>query len=274
MGDIAWARGAKRIIGMLHLPALPGSPRCTRSLEDIEAAVLADARVLHTARFDACVIENFGDAPFHKDTLEPITIAAMTRLAVAVRRAFPDLVLGINALRNDAAAALAIATASGARFVRVNVHVGVTATDQGLVEGRAAQTLRLRDAWRSDVHIWADVHVKHGSSLSHADIAAEAEDAVRRGLADAVVVSGRATGDPTAIADVRRVRDLGLGVPVLVGSGSTADNVAEYLQCADGVIAGTWLKQQGRVENPVDAERARRFAAAAEAVRATAPGRG
>ena len=187
------------------------------------------------------------------------TIASLTRLACAVRTAVPELSLGINVLRNDARAALAIAAASGAAFIRVNVHVGATATDQGIVEGRAAETLRARAALGADVAIWADVHVKHGKSLAHESIADEAEDAVVRGLADALIVSGRGTGKETSEADVRAVRDLHLGVPIYVGSGVTVDNVGALLDVADGVIVGTALKTAGVTTNPIDDTRARRF---------------
>lgn len=249
----------KRLIGMLHAPPLPGSPRNVLPIHEIEAHVLADASAMQAAGFEAFLLENFGDAPFHKEQLEPVTLAALTRLAVAVRRDFPAASLGLNALRNDAAAAIAVATVVGAQFVRVNVHVGVTATDQGLIEGRAAETVRLRRALGSLVEIWADVHVKHGRNLSHPTIEAEAEDAVRRGLADALVVSGTGTGQPVAPDDLRRVARLQLGVPVYAGSGVGLENLESVLQHADGAIVGTSLKQQGETERPVDPERARRF---------------
>jgi hypothetical protein len=183
----------------------------------------------------------------------------MSRLAVAVRTEASALRLGINVLRNDAASALAIAFAAGADFIRVNVHVGATATDQGVIEGRAADTLRLRAALGADVAIWSDVHVKHGRSLAHPAIEGEAEDAVLRGLADALIVSGRATGEPASLDEVRRVKALDLGVPVYVGSGVTGENAREVLASSDGVIIGTALKEGGRTENPVDRERALRF---------------
>jgi hypothetical protein len=250
---------AKLLVGMLHLPPLPGSPLGRSSLAALEEQLLADTRVLSEAGFDAAILENYGDVPFHKDHVETVTVAAMTRLARSVGDSAGGMRLGINVLRNDAASALAIAFAVGAGFIRVNVHVGATATDQGVVEGRAAETLRLRAALAAEVEIWSDVHVKHGKSLAHASIENEAEDAVHRGLADALIVSGRATGAPASLDEVRRVRSLELGVPVYVGSGVTEENVREALACADGVIVGTALKREGRTANPVDRGRALRF---------------
>jgi membrane complex biogenesis BtpA family protein len=249
----------KLLAGMLHLPALPGSPLGRSSLDAIEDRVLADARVLAEAGFDAAILENYGDVPFFKDRVDPVTVASMSRLAVAVRAEASALRLGINVLRNDAASALAVAFAAGADFIRVNVHVGTTATDQGVIEGRAADTLRLRAALGTDVEIWSDVHVKHGRSLAHPSIEGEAEDAVLRGLADALIVSGRATGEPASLDEIRRVKALDLGVPLYVGSGVTSENAREILASSDGVIVGTSLKEGGRTANPIDRDRATRF---------------
>jgi uncharacterized protein len=257
------------LIGMVHLPALPGSPRHTLPMEVLEERAVAEARLLHGAGFDGCMIENFGDVPFHKEQVEPVTVAAMARVVALVTRALPGWRVGVNVLRNDARAALSVATACGARFVRVNVHVGATATDQGVAEGRAADSLRLRHALGAPVELWADVHVKHGRSLAHANIEAEAEDAVQRGLADALVVSGAGTGKPTDLDEVRRVAGLRLGVPVIVGSGATAESVATFLAIADGVIVGTALKKavivsrDSAAQAPLDTERVHAFVAAA-----------
>jgi membrane complex biogenesis BtpA family protein len=255
-----------QLVGMVHLPALPGSPRSELSIAAIEAASIGEARVLAEAGFDACIVENFGDAPFHGDAVEPITIAALTRIACSLRREFPELGLGINVLRNDASAALSIATASDSQFIRVNVHVGTTATDQGVLHGQAARTMRLRRALQAPVQVWGDVHVKHGRSLTHEQIEQEALDCVHRGLADALIVSGSGTGTETRLEDLQRVCALQLGVPVYVGSGITADNVQEYLGVADGVIVGTALKEGGRTLAPVDVERARSLVAKARKV--------
>ncbi len=248
----------KLLVGMLHLPPLPGSPRSRASLEAIEKELRAEASILAEAGFDAAIVENYGDVPFFKERVDPVTVASMTRLAASVRTS-GVLRLGINVLRNDAASALAIAFAAGGDFIRVNVHVGSTATDQGVIEGRAAETLRLRASLGADVEIWSDVHVKHGRSLAHASIEGEAEDAVLRGLADALIVSGRATGEPASLDEVRRVKALDLGVPIYVGSGVTEENVREVLADSDGVIVGTALKEGGRTTNLIDRERALRF---------------
>jgi membrane complex biogenesis BtpA family protein len=173
------------------------------------------------------------------------------------------LPLGVNVLRSDALSALAVAAATGARFVRVNVHVGAVVTDQGLLQSGAYDSLRYRRLLGLDIKILADVHAKHGMPLAPIPIEQEARDCVSRGLADGLVVSGTATGEPTSIEDLERVRRAAGAVPLLVGSGATEDTAARLLSVADGLIVGTALKRDGLVTNPVDPRRVRRLVAAA-----------
>jgi len=260
-GSLIYSRKemAKKLIGMVHLEALPGSPSARLPLEQIEERATAEAAILHEAGFDATIVENFGDVPFAKDDVASITVASMARIACSIRRTVPELGLGINVLRNDARAALAVAFACEAQFVRINVHVGATATDQGVIEGRAAETLRERMALRTGVEIWADVHVKHGKSLAHEDIADEARDAAERGMADALIVSGAGTGQETSLDELARVSGLELKAPIYVGSGVSADSVADFLRIADGVIVGSALKSEGIATNALERDRAMRF---------------
>lgn len=236
----------RAVIGMVHLQALPGAPGFAGDLDAVVARAVADASVLAAARFDAVMVENFHDTPFFKRDLPPVTVAALTRCALAVRDAAPDMPLGINALRNDGAAALGVAAATGARFIRVNVLCGAMVTDQGIIEGCAAELLRLRRALGVPVTILADVAVKHAAPLAALDPAQLARDTVYRGHADALVVSGSGTGRPTQPGDVASVRAACPGVPVLVGSGVTAETLGDY--DADAFIVGTALQKDGRVD--------------------------
>jgi membrane complex biogenesis BtpA family protein len=256
-------RLARTLIGMVHLPPLPGSPRWSGSMERATATALADARTLLDGGMDALLIENHGDAPFTPGRVEAATVAAMAVVVAEIRRAASGVPLGVNVLKNDARAALAIATAAGAQFIRVNVHAGAVVADQGIVQTDAYQTLRDRRLLDADVRLFADVQGKHAVSLAPVELELEARDLVHRGLADALVVSGRATGQATAIADLKRVRSAVPDVPVLVGSGVTADTVAELLSVADAAIVGTFLKRDGDVRQPVDPARVRQLVAAA-----------
>ena len=262
------------VIGMVHLPPLPGTPRATATaaatMERVVDRAAADAAALDRGGVDGVVVENFGDAPFVPDDVPKHTVAATTRAATAVADA-TDLPVGINVLRNDAAAAMSVAAAVGAAFVRVNVHTGARVTDQGLLEGNAHDTLQLRDRLDADVGVFADVDVKHSVPVSGAGDVESVADTVGRGLADAVIASGRGTGEPlaaSALGAVVEERDAaGVDAPVIVGSGVTAETIGTVLDVADGAIVGTALKEDGETTAPVDPDRVAALVARANEVR-------
>jgi hypothetical protein len=263
------------VIGMVHLPPLPGAPEAPDDgAAAMEAAVdraVGDATALDRGGVDGLVVENFGDAPFFPDDVPKHTVAAITRAATAVAAA-TDLPIGINVLRNDAAAAVSVAAAVGAAFVRVNVHTGARVADQGIVEGRAHDTIRLRERLGVGVDVFADTDVKHSAPLAPTGYSAESfADTTERGLADAVIASGSGTGEPIdddALREVVAERDRhGLDTPVLVGSGVRPATVADRLSVADGVIVGTALKRDAETTAPVDPDRVTDLVARADAAR-------
>jgi membrane complex biogenesis BtpA family protein len=251
-----------RLIGMVHLGPLPGSPSYRGEIDAVVAAAVLDARVLESAGFDGVIVENFGDAPFFADDVPKVTVAAMARAAADVRRAV-GIPVGVNVLRNDGLAAVAVAASSGASFIRINVLSGIMTTDQGTITGQAAAIARARRELTPDLWIMADVFVKHAVPPAGLSIEQAASDLARRGGAGAIIVSGDATGRPPGIALVRKVKAAAGDVPVYVGSGVTAGTAGRFLSAADGVIVGTSLKQRGVTTNPVAANRARAFVAAA-----------
>jgi len=253
---------ARPLVGVVHLVALPGAPAHRGGMARVIARAVSDARALVAAGVDALVVENYGDAPFWKDDVPHVTVAALTAAVLAVREAAGDTPLGVNCLRNDARAALSVAAVCGAAFVRVNVLTGAMLTDQGVVEGRAAEVLRLRAALCPDVRIAADVLVKHAVPLAPLDPARVAADLAGRGGADAVIVTGAHTGGAVDPDRVRAVRAAAGGKPVLLGSGLRADTVGELLPLADGAIVGSALERGGRAGNPVDPGRAAAVVAA------------
>lgn len=262
----------KPIIGMVHLRPLPGAPAATDSLTGVCEAAERDAERLAAGGVDGLMVENYGDTPFYPDDVPKHTVAAMTRVAATVKEAV-DCPIGINVLRNDAQAALSVAAAVEADFIRVNVHTGLKATDQGLIEGQAHETLRLREQLGVDVKILADLDVKHAAKISSGQsIADEFGDCVDRGHADGVIVSGDATGqqvDDDTLSEALTARQArGCGTPIFVGSGVTAKSVAEQLSVADGAIVGTALKEGGITTNPVSRERVEQFMDRVETVRA------
>lgn len=250
----------KTLIGVVHLLPLPGSPRWNGNLKSVLNRASVEAGVLQDGGAHGIIIENFGDTPFRTGRVEPETVAAMT-LAVHQLRSAVSIPVGINMLRNDAISALAVAVATGAEFIRINVHYGVMATDEGMVEGEAYATTRRRRYLNADVRILADVLVKHAAPIAaQSDIGLIAQETARRALADGLIVSGPATGQPTNSFDVSVVRRAVPDGFILVGSGINESNVWRILEHADGAIVGTSLKREGLVANPVDPNRVRRLA--------------
>ena len=247
--------GAKEIIGVVHLLPLPGSPGWKGDLDSVVDHALRDAEALAGGGVDGVIFENFGDVPFLGGPVGPETIAGMAVVIESVANSV-EAPFGVNVLRNDAAAALGLAYATGGEFIRVNVHTGAMVTDQGVIEGRAEDTVRRRSGLGAPVKLLADVLVKHAAPLGEQDIRDAAKAAVYRGLADGLIVTGDFTGEEADIGDVKAVKEVvGEGTPVLVGSGVTEGNIGAYLEWADGVIVGTSLKRDGVVSNPVDGAR-------------------
>lgn len=250
------------IIGVVHLLPLPTSPRWGGSLKTVLDRAEQEATALAAGGVDGIIVENFFDAPFPKDHVDPAVVSAMTVIIQRLQQMI-TLPIGINVLRNDAQSALAIASCVQAQFIRVNVWTGIMATDQGLIEGRAHELMRYRRELGSDVKIFADVLVKHARPLGSVNLTTAVQDTIERGLADAVILSGWATGDPPNLEDLELARDAAEGTPVFVGSGADWENVPQMMQVADGVIVSSSLKRQGKRENSIDPIRVSRFVEAA-----------
>jgi uncharacterized protein len=208
------------------------------------------------------MLENFGDTPFFPGRVPPYVVAHLTAIAVEIRRRF-SLPLGINVLRNDGLSALAVAHASGAEFIRVNILSGARLTDQGIIQGIAHNLLRERKLLGAErVRIFADVNVKHSTPLGDRPLAEEVADTIQRGGADAVIVSGHGTGQPTDEVELHQVHKAAGDTPVLVGSGVCSQTVDQLSKFADGYIVGSAIKQDGLVTGPIDLVRVRELIAA------------
>jgi uncharacterized protein len=249
-----------RLIGMVHLGPLPGSPAYDDAFRGVIERAVHDADTLATAGFDAVIVENYGDAPFFADDAPKITVAAMAVVVEAVREI--GVPVGVNVLRNDALAALSVAAATGASFIRVNVLSGTMFTDQGPIVGKAADVARFRSAHCPQVAVMADVFVKHAVPPAGLGVVEATRDLAERSGADAIVVSGPATGAPADLDELTAVTDA-TELPVYVGSGVTADSVGETLKIAAGVIVGSATKPGGDASAAVDPGLARALVAAA-----------
>jgi len=253
----------KPLIGMIHLLPLAGSVAYVKGSSSATlGAALRDLYALESGGADAAIVENLGDAPYAVNA--PRETIAMMSIIVHQVVEKAHIPIGVNVLRNDGLAAIAIAAATGATFVRVNVFCGVAFADQGMIEGQARDLHWLRRDLGTETKILADVHVKHAA---HPTSIEEAAIDTGRNGADALIVSGIATGRRTSPGDLQAVKSVA-SLPVLVGSGVRIDNVSTYRD-ADGFIVGTVLKENGVIGAPVDVERVR---ALADAVASLRPG--
>jgi membrane complex biogenesis BtpA family protein len=227
-------------------------------MDEVVETAAEDARLLVECGFPALLVENFGDAPFYPDHVPPETIAAMTAAVAAVRQS--GVPLGVNVLRNDALAALGVAAATGAEFIRVNVLTGVMYTDQGAITGRAADVQRRHAVLCPNVEVWADVMVKHATPPPGLDAAQAAENTVERGLADALIVSGSGTGVVPDLTEAKLVREaVPANTRLVIGSGATPDNINALAGVADTIIVGSSIKVGGDITKRPDPLRAREF---------------
>lgn len=250
------AAGRAALIGMVHLAPLPGSPGWRGAMGPILDAAERDADALLEGGCDALLVENMGDLPYLKGRVPPETVAAM---ALAVERvARRGLPVGVQVLAGANREALGVAVAAGARCVRVEGFAYAHVADEGLIDACAGPLLRARHALGAAVAVWADVQKKHAAHALTGDLglADLAHGAVFCG-ADALIVTGKATGAATARADVEAAA--GAGRPVIVGSGVTPDDAAALGAVADGLIVGSWLKVGGDWRAPVDVDRVRRL---------------
>jgi uncharacterized protein len=258
-------RVPRALIGVVHVRALPGSPSSRDGVEAIAEGAVGEARLYDAAGFHALMIENTHDRPYLKGSVGPEITAAMAVIGCEVRRAVP-LPLGIQLLAGANAEAVAVAQACGAAFVRAEGFVFAHVADEGIIESAAGALLRYRRAIGAEhVRIFVDVKKKHAAHAMTADVdIVETAKAAEFFLADGVIVSGVATGQPADPEEVRAVSQT-IGIPTLVGSGITAENVGRY-SGADALIVGSWIKREGVWSNDLDPGRLQTLARAFSAL--------
>lgn len=251
----------KVVIGVVHLSPLPGAPRYDgEAVEAIYQRGLDDARSYLDGGCDGVIVENHGDIPFAKpDDIGPETAAYMAVISDRIRREFGKPV-GINVLANAAIPALAIASASGAGFIRVNQWANAYVANEGFVEGESGRAARYRARLRANgIRVFADAHVKHGA---HAIVADRPVEELVKDLvffdADAIIATGQRTGHAADLSYISTIKEAA-GLPTLVGSGVTPDNANDILGIVDGVIIASALKHDGVWWNQVDPARVKTF---------------
>jgi membrane complex biogenesis BtpA family protein len=250
---------AKPVIGVIHVAALPGTPRGGAAVSEIVESAVAEARIYRDGGVDGIILENMHDTPYERGGVGPEITAAMTAVACAVR-AETDFPLGIQILAGANMEAMAAAHAAGLDFIRAESFAFAHVADEGIIESSAAKLLRYRKLIGADrIQVWADIKKKHAAHAITADVSlGETAEAVQFMRGNAVIVSGSATGKPPSGDDVREAK-AHCTIPVLLGSGINEQNVDQFFSDADGFIVGSSLKQDGQWERTVDAERIAQF---------------
>jgi hypothetical protein len=250
----------KPLVGVIHVGALPGTPRSRAGVGELTDAAVREASAYRDGGVDALMIENMHDVPYLRGSVGPEVVAAMAVVGRAVKSE-SKLPVGVQILAGANVEALAVAHAAGLDYVRVEAYTFAHVADEGLIESSAAELLRFRRKIGADgVRVWADVKKKHASHAITADVTlGETAAAVEFMSGDAVIVSGNATGEPPSAADVREAKSH-CRLPVLLGSGVTVENVPEFYDTADGFIVGSYFKEGGLWSNTVERARVERLA--------------
>ncbi|MDZ4181389.1 MAG: BtpA/SgcQ family protein [Candidatus Cloacimonadaceae bacterium] len=249
----------KPIIAMLHVQALPGTPKQRLSMPQIIDGMLAEASLYQEHGLDAMMIENMHDVPYANRCVGGEIVSAMSVLARELRREC-DLPLGIQILAGANKAALAVAHATGLDFIRAEAFVFAHVADEGIMNADAADLLRYRKyLGAEEIDIFTDIKKKHCSHAITADLGiSEIAAAAEFFLSDGVIVTGSSTGKACAEEDLIAVRS-GCGLPILVGSGITAQNLASYWDLADAFIVGSHFKIDGLWSNALSPQRLAAF---------------
>ncbi len=256
-----WTPPPGTLIGMVHLHALPGTPRAGESVAEIAARAARETAILIDAGFDAIMVENMHDLPYLRRTVGPEVVAAMTMAVAAVVDAAGDRPVGVQVLAGANREAISIAHATGARFIRAEGFAYAAVADEGLLEEADAGPLlrHRRNMGADDVAIWADVRKKHSAHAITGDLVlADLVSGHEFMGADAVIITGSHTGQAVSLHDLAAARQAS-PLPVAVGSGATPQSLPELLEHATAVIVGSGLKIDGCWSNDIDPARAHAF---------------
>jgi len=249
----------KPVIGVIHVGALPGTPRGSKSVAELVKEAKEEARVYRECGIDGVIIENMHDVPYLKGEAGPEIVAAMTAIGVEVKSEC-QLPVGIQILAGANIEAMAVAHAAGLDFIRAEGYAYAHIADEGLIEASAAKLLRYRKMIGAErVQVWADVKKKHSAHAITADVSlGQTAETVEFMGADCVIVTGSVTGEAPQVADVKEAKSH-CHLPVFLGSGISQANIDQFYNEADGFIIGSAFKLEGLWSNTIDPARVTRF---------------
>ena len=245
----------KPIIGMIHVDALPGTPKYNGSVKSIIEKAISEALLYQSLGVPALMIENMHDVPYLNRNVDPEITTLMSIILFEIKRSI-DLPLGIQILAGANKEAIASANSAGAEFIRAEGFVFAHVADEGIFSSDAGELLRYRkEIGAENILVFTDIKKKHSSHSITADTdILETAKAAEFFLSDGVIITGSSTGKEPSLVEIRSVKN-NVGVPVLAGSGITAENIKVYLEYCDALIIGSYFKEEGKWYNPIDPDR-------------------
>ena len=250
---------AKTVVGVIHVGALPGTPRGSLSVGELARQATEEARVYTECGVDGVIIENMHDVPYLKGEVGPEIVAAMAIVGSEVKNEC-RLPVGVQILAGANIEAMAVAHAAGLDFIRAEGYAYAHVADEGIIEASAAKLLRYRKMIGAErVQVWADIKKKHSAHAITADVSlGQTAETVQFMGADCVIVTGSVTGEAPKVADVQEAKTH-CHLPVFLGSGISETNIDQFYKEADGFIIGTAFKVDGLWSNTVDPNRVTQF---------------
>lgn len=245
----------KKMYGMVHIGALPGTPLSKMSMEQLIERACDEASILQESGFDGIILENMHDVPYLNRKVGAEIIATMSVIAKCIKDT-SEIPIGIQVLAGANKAALAIAHAVGLEFIRAEGYVFGQISDEGYMDADAAELQRYRrQIGAENVKIYCDIKKKHSSHALTSDVSiSQMAEAAEFFLADGVIITGDSTGKAADAGELCAVNSA-VSCPVLIGSGITAENLSEYWELSDGFIVGSNLKEGGVWSNELSEER-------------------
>lgn len=242
----------KEIIGMVHLRSLPTSPSGELPMEEILALALADLKTLEAGGIKTAIVENMFDVPY--SNLPDIETVIALSFALGYLKAKTNVRLGVNLQATSGTEEMSIASICGADFIRAESFVEMRMNSAGIMQNMCSELMRNKRALRSDVKVLADINVKHSSPIIQQSIEELIHMAIEAG-ADGIILTGLATGTAPTVADAEVYKKICGDSSLYIGSGVNTSNLNDLLKFADGVIVGSSIKKDGKVDNPVDLDR-------------------
>jgi hypothetical protein len=250
---------SKLVIGMIHLGALPGTPKFSGNINEIIKNAISEADIYKSAGFKAIMIENMHDVPYLNNSSGPEITSLMSIIGYEIKKR-TDLIVGIQVLASANKEAIAIAHSANLDFIRAEGFVFAHVADEGITDANAGHILRYRkQIGAENVLVFTDIKKKHSSHQITKDVSiVETAKAAEFFLSDGLIITGSSTGAETNIDELREVKK-NTKLPVIVGSGITSENICKYYELADVFIVGSDFKKDGNWENGVDEIRVKQF---------------